>query len=52
VTACDYAPTFYKGLPQHWPKLAFVSAVNGELGDFGGVVVVPDGQCVELMPRR
>ena len=49
VTAWDYAPNFYKQLPIHWPDLAFGCAVNGEMGDFGGVLMALDGEFVDVV---
>lgn len=46
VTAWDYPSEFYARLVHHWSTLAFVCSVNGEMGDFGGVVMAMDGEFV------
>ena len=42
-------PNFYKRLPIDWPDLAFGGAVNGEMGDFGGVLMALDGEFVDVV---
>ena len=48
-TAWDYAPAFYARLARHWPTLSFACSVNGEMGDFGGVIVIRDGLSEDLV---
>jgi hypothetical protein len=43
VTSWDYPAEFYARLAKHWPSLGFICAVNGEMGDFGGIVMALDG---------
>jgi len=49
VTAWDYPALFYERLPQRWPRLAFACSVNGEMGDFGGIIIVRDGVTENLV---
>jgi hypothetical protein len=48
-TRWDYAPEFHARLPRHWPTLAFACSVNGEMGDFGGIIVSLNGQSHNLV---
>ena len=48
MTGWDYPAEFYARLAIHWPSLAFACTVNGEMGDFGGIIVVLDGKVVNL----
>ena len=49
ITRWDYAAEFHNRLPRHWPRLSFACSVNGEMGDFGGVIVSVDGQAHNLV---
>ena len=49
MTGWDYPAEFYARLAIHWPSLAFACTVNGEMGDFGGIIVVLDGKVVNLV---
>lgn len=49
ITAHDYPKGFYARLAECWPSLAFVCSVNGEMGDFGGIVMVLRGQTHDLV---
>ncbi len=49
ITSWDYPVAFYERLAQHWPKLAFAVSVNGEMGDFGGILLVRDGTTENLV---
>src|SRR4051794_26833873 len=49
LTAWDYPSRFYERLPQRWPRLAFACSVNGEMGDFGGIITVRDGVVENLV---
>lgn len=49
ITSWDYPAEFYARLAKHWPSLGFVCAVNGEMGDFGGVLMALDGEAVNLV---
>jgi hypothetical protein len=43
-TRWDYPVEFYNQLPKHWPALCFAASVNEEMGAFGGVIVIVDGE--------
>lgn len=43
ITSWDYPAAFYARLARRWPTLAFACSVNGEMGDFGGIVLVRNG---------
>jgi hypothetical protein len=43
ITSWDYPAAFYARLAGHWPSLAFACSVNGEMSDFGGVLLVRNG---------
>jgi hypothetical protein len=49
ITSWNYPAEFYARLGTHWPRLAFVCSVNGEMGDFGGVIVTVDGRTQNLV---
>jgi len=49
ITAWDYPAGFYERLGTHWPTLAFGGTVNGEMGDFGGVLTYHTGEFVNLV---
>ena len=49
ITSWDYPAEFYARLAKHWPALGFVCSVNGEMGDFGGVLMALDGEVVNLV---
>jgi hypothetical protein len=49
ITSWDYPAAFYARLARHWPALAFACSVNGEMGDFGGIVLVRDGMTEDLV---
>lgn len=49
ITAWDYPSAFYTRLARHWPTLAFACSVNGEMGDFGGILLVRDGTTENLV---
>lgn len=44
ITSWDYPAEYYARLAQHWPTLAFACSVNEEMGAFGGVVLVINGE--------
>ena len=43
ITSWDYPAAFYARLASHWSTLAFACSVNGEMGDFGGILLVRNG---------
>jgi hypothetical protein len=49
ITSWDYPAEFYARLPKQWPSLSFVCAVNEDMGQFGGIVIVHDGQANNLV---
>lgn len=49
ITRWDYVAEFHARLPRHWPDLNFACSVNGEMGDFGGVIVCLDGETHNLV---
>ena len=49
ITSWDYPAEFYARLAEHWPTLTFVCSVNEEMGAFGGVVVVMNGEITNLV---
>lgn len=49
MTSWDYPAEFYARLAEHWPTLSFVCSVNEEMGSFGGVVVVMNGEVTNLV---
>lgn len=49
ITSWDYPAEFYARLAKHWPTLSFVCAVNGEMGDFGGIIMSIEGRTVNLV---
>ena len=48
-TAWDYPAAFYARLPKHWPQLSFISAINEDMGQFGGIVMVHQDEVVDLV---
>src|SRR4029078_8800676 len=44
ITSWDYPAEFYARLAKRWPTLSFACSVNGEMGDFGGVIVSIGGK--------
>jgi hypothetical protein len=49
ITSWDYPAEFYARLATHWPALAFCCTVNEEMGSFGGIVVVLNGDAIDLV---
>lgn len=49
ITASDYPAAFYACLIECWPSLAFVCSVNGEMGNFGGIVMALRGEALDLV---
>lgn len=49
ITSWDYPAEFYGRLALHWPRLAFAASVNGEMGDFGGILLVREGTTENLV---
>jgi hypothetical protein len=49
ITSWDYPAEFYARLPKGWPGLTFACAVNEDMGQFGGVIVVIDGEVHNLV---
>jgi hypothetical protein len=49
ITSWDYPAEFYARLAIHWPALGFVCSVNGEMGDFGGIIVTLEGETRDLV---
>ncbi len=49
ITSWDYPAEFYARLGMDWPSLSFACTVNGEMGDFGGIVIALDGDVVDLV---
>src|SRR5215208_6868191 len=45
-TRWDYPAGFYNRLPEQWPELSFAASVNEEMGAFGGVIVIVDGEVI------
>ena len=48
-TRWDYPADFYNRLPAHWPELSFAASVNEEMGAFGGVIVIVDGEVIDAV---
>ena len=44
-----YPDAFYRRLPKKWPALSFVASVNEDMSNFGGVVMVLDGEVTDLV---
>jgi hypothetical protein len=49
ITSWDYPAEFYPRLARHWPTLSFICSVNDEMGAFGGILMVREGRCVNLV---
>jgi len=49
ITSWDYPAEFYARLAKRWPTLSFACSVNGEMGDFGGMIVSIEGKTVNLV---
>lgn len=49
ITSWDYPAQFYARLALHWPALSFCCTVNEEMGSFGGLLLVLDGQLTDLV---
>jgi len=49
ITSWDYPAEFYARLAKRWPTLSFACSVNGEMGDFGGMIVSIEGKTVSLV---
>ena len=49
MTSWDYPAVFYARLATHWPSLSFACTINDETGSFGGVVMVVNGDVVDLV---
>lgn len=49
ITSWDYPAEFYARLAKHWPSLGFICSVNGEMGDFGGIVRALGGEAVNMV---
>ena len=49
ITSWDYPATFYARLVTHWPSLAFACAVNEDMGQFGGALMVLDGEVTNVV---
>jgi hypothetical protein len=49
ITSYDYPAEFYARLPYHWPKLAFVCSINEDMGQFGGILLVLNGEVINLV---
>ena len=49
ITSWDYPAEFYARLAEGWPALNFVCSVNEEMGSFGGVVMVLNGEVTNLV---
>jgi hypothetical protein len=49
ITSVDYPARFYARLAECWPHLAFACSVNGETGDFGGLVFGFGGHTHDLV---
>jgi hypothetical protein len=49
ITSWDYPARFYARLAVHWPTLAFCCTVNEEMGSFGGLLVVLNGEVTDLV---
>ena len=49
ITSWDYPAEFYARLTKHWPSLSFICSVNEDMGQFGGVLMVLDGEVVNLV---
>jgi hypothetical protein len=48
-TSWDYPAAFYARLPEHWPTLTFFGAINEDMGQCGGVIVVLNGEVHDLV---
>lgn len=46
ITAWDYPADFYAAIATEWPTLSYCCSVNGEMGDFGGLLMCLDGEFV------
>jgi hypothetical protein len=49
ITSWDYPAEFYARLTAHWPALAFCCTVNEEMGSFGGLLMVLNGEVTSLV---
>ena len=49
ITSWVYPDEFYARLPLHWPSLGFVCSVNEDMGAFGGIVMVLNGEVTNLV---
>jgi hypothetical protein len=49
ITSYDYPAEFYTRLPYHWPELAFACSINEDMGQFGGILVVLNGEVINLV---
>ena len=49
ITSRDYPAEFYARLATHWPALSFICSINEEMGAFGGIVTVMNGEVVNLV---
>jgi hypothetical protein len=49
ITSWDYPAKFYARLARQWPELVFVCAVNEDMGQFGGVIMMLNGEHVDLV---
>lgn len=49
ITSWDYPAEFYARLPRHWPALAFGCSVNEDMGQFGGILLVLNGEVINLV---
>jgi hypothetical protein len=49
ITSWAYPAEFYARLPKYWPSLSFVCAVNEDMGQFGGIIMVLDGEVINLV---
>lgn len=48
-SAWSYPLAFYERLAHFWPTLTFMSSVNEDMGTYGGVVLVMDGEVTDLV---
>ena len=49
ITSWDYPAEFYARLAVHWPSLSFACTINEESGALGGVVLILNGEVVDLV---
>ena len=49
ITSWQYPAEFYARLALYWPSLGFLCSVNEDMGAFGGIVMVLNGEVTNLV---